>query len=314
MSSKRGTKHDLNDEEKEKEEPVEKKAKPSSNHDNQEDVSTEKKDDEAPTILEKGHIYFLYRPKVDTEKVEDPNDVQRIYIVLKPSWNSTKPKRHPSLIILGRKALPDTQKHSRYWGFVAESSENMDALADTFKEHSYETKTKGDRVIEPSRPMGEGVYEIATHQGHSHLAYMLTLPDKPHAVQKAFHIKEQASMVIAVKNPTKSSLHGYQGGGLPSNEKPHYSKHLMELFKDRRFVPMDTTTEFLNHKYCELLLVGATEKVQEELDKAGKTLEKMEKEDEEHVEHVGIDKSVFDELELVKKENPIEPLKEGKWI
>lgn len=141
-------------------------------------------------------------------------------MVLKPYWHSCKPKREPTLIVLGRKKLPDPEHHSRYWGFVAEASKD---LTDAFKEHSYETKTKGERTIHPSRPMvgymkivcqygryyslhvtllyyqGEGVYEIATHNGHSHLAYMLTLPDKPQEVQEAFNIEEKASIIMSVK-------------------------------------------------------------------------------------------------------------------
>ncbi|KAG2221539.1 hypothetical protein INT45_004533 [Circinella minor] len=305
MPPKRGTKRDSKDEGKNKDEPPEKKTKQSKTEEDKNNSSQEDK----PTILEKGHIYFLYRPKVDTEKVSDASDVQKVYMVLKPYWNSSQSKREPTLIVLGKKMLPDTQKHSRYWGFVAEASKNLDDVAGAFKEQFYETKTKGERTIEPSRPMGSGVYEITTHHGHSHLAYMLTLPDKPHDVQKAFNIDEQASIVIAVKNPSKPSP---PQGGLSGKQKADYPESLMELFQDRRFVSMDTTSEFLNYKYCELMLIGATEKITKELGEAGKELEKMEKKDEEHIEHVGVDKSVFDELDLEKKSNPAEPLK-GEW-
>ncbi|OAY67838.1 hypothetical protein ACMD2_10633 [Ananas comosus] len=35
-------------------------------------------------ILEKGEIFFFYRPKVNKEEAQGPDDVQRIYIVLRP--------------------------------------------------------------------------------------------------------------------------------------------------------------------------------------------------------------------------------------
>lgn len=33
-------------------------------------------------IIEKGDIFFFYRPKVDTEEVEDIEDVQRFYMIM----------------------------------------------------------------------------------------------------------------------------------------------------------------------------------------------------------------------------------------
>lgn len=60
------------------------------------------------------------------------------------------------------------------------------------------------------------------------------------------------------------------------------------------------------------MLIGASKNVKEELGKAGKELEKMEKEDKGHIEHVGVDKSVFDELEIEKSKNPGSPL-QGDW-
>ncbi|CAK9166268.1 unnamed protein product [Ilex paraguariensis] len=35
-------------------------------------------------ILERGEIFFFYRPKVDKEGAHSPDDVQRLYIVLRP--------------------------------------------------------------------------------------------------------------------------------------------------------------------------------------------------------------------------------------
>lgn len=35
-------------------------------------------------IQEKGEIFFFYRPKVDKDEAHSPDDVQRMYIVLRP--------------------------------------------------------------------------------------------------------------------------------------------------------------------------------------------------------------------------------------
>ena len=60
MPPKRGTKRDSKDEGKKEDEPPEKKTKQSKTQD-----KTSSSQGDKPTILEKGHIYFLYRPKVN---------------------------------------------------------------------------------------------------------------------------------------------------------------------------------------------------------------------------------------------------------
>ncbi|KAI8068418.1 hypothetical protein BC940DRAFT_237901 [Gongronella butleri] len=259
------------------------------------------------TMLEEGHIYFFYRPKVDTDEVQSADDVQRAYMLLKPYW-SAGVKRVPTLIILGSKKLPSPSPRSRHWGFVASASENMDEVVGAFKEHTYETKTRGERVVHSARPMGEGVYAITTHQGHSHLAYAISLPKEPQEAQKAFNVEKQASIIMSVKNPNKPSP---SNAGLSGKQKAAYPDHLQKAFGDRRFVMMDTS-EFLNYENAELVLVGATTDVKGELGKVGKELEEMEKQDEEEIEYKGVDKAIFDNLHLKAKEHPIEPLS-GDW-
>jgi len=38
----------------------------------------------APNTLEKGHVCFFYRPKVDVDEAHSINDVQRMFMVLIP--------------------------------------------------------------------------------------------------------------------------------------------------------------------------------------------------------------------------------------
>jgi hypothetical protein len=56
-------------------------------------------------ILEDGSIYFLYRPRVEEEQVESPEDVQRLLAVLH-SW----PEQLLRLLIVGAKATSQAQR------------------------------------------------------------------------------------------------------------------------------------------------------------------------------------------------------------
>ncbi|KAK9097589.1 hypothetical protein Sjap_023086 [Stephania japonica] len=109
---------------------------------------------EPPTqIQERGEIFFFYRPKVERDQVHSPDDVQRLYIVLRPesgeravetkqSPDSGKEGSHKNggtategghgvqevdvekeallrFMVMGKKTLPDLSKPSTpFWGFV----------------------------------------------------------------------------------------------------------------------------------------------------------------------------------------------------
>ena len=103
-------------------------------------------------VQERGDIFFFYRPKVEREEAHDPDDVQRLYIVLRPQFTerageerekaeeegkeresghgeeaeSSEPQKVNAgnellhrFIVMGRKSLPDPSKHGApFWGFV----------------------------------------------------------------------------------------------------------------------------------------------------------------------------------------------------
>jgi hypothetical protein len=60
-------------------------------------------------ILERGNIYFVYRPKVEHEQgqVHGIEDVQRSYMILSPRGQDLL-----RLILLGRKKLPAALQRS----------------------------------------------------------------------------------------------------------------------------------------------------------------------------------------------------------
>ncbi len=126
-------------------------------------------------ILERGNIYFLYRPRVQEGAAGGIEDVQRFYMVLSPQG-----KRHHRLIIVGQKRLPEIHNGGqRAWAYVARVAPTPAELEDELERAEYGTRTRGERERPAARPAGEGVYAIARHDDHTHLAYALELPEEP---------------------------------------------------------------------------------------------------------------------------------------
>ena len=183
-------------------------------------------------ILERGNIYFLYRPKVQQEHPRSEKDVERFYVVLSPEGKELYRK-----IIIGQKGLPRIHNGGeRNWAFVNKVTQDARQLEEDFQQIEYDTKTRGEREIPAVRPAGEGVYAIVRHEDHTHLAYSLELPEKPREVQDAFHIEEEASYIISIKNPEKGSP---PQAGLRGEQKAEYPKELLQRFSDRRFANAD---------------------------------------------------------------------------
>src|SRR3546814_14719740 len=77
-------------------------------------------------MVEQGDIYFVYRPKVQEAPAEDEEakpaegieDVERFYMVLKPDGGE-----HYRMVIIGRKRMPEVERHERNWGCVERTEE-----------------------------------------------------------------------------------------------------------------------------------------------------------------------------------------------
>ena len=120
--------------------------------------------DEGHEILERGNIYFLYRPKVqeadsEPDPAEGPGDVQNLYLVLKPQGGKFR------LINIGRDRLPDIDRHERNWGFVEMIATSGKEIEEALREETYPTKTRGERLRPAARPAGEGVYATCGRGG-----------------------------------------------------------------------------------------------------------------------------------------------------
>jgi hypothetical protein len=122
-------------------------------------------------VVEEGDVFFFYRPRVDTDEVDDLGDVQRFFLVLEPDRD-----RRYRRIVVARKRLADPRRHEREWAFVAEVADDPAELRDEVEGGAYETRARDVRVQPPARPAGEGRYAIVEHDGHAHLAYVLELP------------------------------------------------------------------------------------------------------------------------------------------
>ena len=245
-------------------------------------------------VLERGNIYFVYTPKVERQDVAGLDDVQQFHFVLAPHGKSSY-----RLIAIGKKRFPEVEgSNNNNWCFVESVTDNAQEIERGLRKETYSTKTLGERLQPAARPVGEGIYEIVRHRGHTNLIYALELPEDLGEAQKALGIKPEASYIITIKNPTASSP---QGQGLPAEEKADLPQHLQNRFEERRFVPADPP-EFLDYTGVELILIGASADIERELgielDPATETEDTAE---------------ILNDLRMRKSRHPIEPLFTGEW-
>jgi len=269
--------------------------------------------DKESQIIEHGDIFFFYRPKVGTEEVEDIGDVQRFYMITSPkdghsSRGGGKTKKDKEdiyrLFLVGQKQLPEivegeSSSKERNWALNVLISSNPEDIRKELLAVEYSTETKGRRGIAAAAPAGEGKYSIVKHDGHTELAYLLELPEIPGPTQREFEIRKEASYIISVKNP-EIKVPGF--AAFSEDKKPAYSKHLMEMFGDRRWISVEDP-ELLNYENTQLLLIGARKKdVEEEL---GIDIDEQ-KETEKSAD-------IFKELKVKREQVPLKPLLKGKF-
>lgn len=245
--------------------------------------------------IEKGNIYFFYRPKVEEKTPTSETDIQRFYVVLSPE------KKHLyRLAVIGQKELPNPEEsgHERYWGYINFVTDTAKELQIQLGPEKYRTKTRGERHLGTARPAGEGIYRIIKHNGHTHLVYALELPKKLGTVQKELNIEEQASYIITVKNPESGSP---RRAGLTKNRDAEYPKVLQERFRGRRFSEIDTP-DFLNYKGAQFILIASSDDLRKDL--------KMTLPKENETESTA---DIFTDLKMDLSKKPTKPLFEGEW-
>ncbi|KAJ5306184.1 hypothetical protein N7508_005199 [Penicillium antarcticum] len=282
---------------------------------------SEAREDVVPSIiLEKGFIYFFFRPRVNIEEPHGIEDIARNFFVLRPTPLGAKfdhgqgpvaKDAQCRLMILPKKKFP-TSGRERYMGFVEKSGQSMQALHEKFiAGKTYQTKTMGERHTEEATPYAEGVYAITSTPRASHLAYILTIPAELGAVQEEFGLYERGSWLVQSKNP---KYPGPPIGQLPKD--PEYPQSVLEKFGDLRWVPLKP--EFLDYSNAQFLMIGAA---QNTLGKAatsqgekspheeepGEELEKLEGENEERIHALQGDATVYQDLGYDAKSYPKMP-------
>jgi len=241
-------------------------------------------------VLERGDVFFLYRPNEDRYEPGGLLDIRRFYMVLHPQG-----QERFRLIAVGKKKLPGIDESAqRHWGFVDGVFRTPEELRKVAAGIPLLIGSRGENL----RPAGEGVYALVLHGNHTHLAYVLELPLLPGEVQAAFNIKSEGRFVIAVKNPEATSPPGV---GLEVGFQAEFPEELKARFGDRRWVSVDPP-DFLNYEGTELVLIGGRDDLGEDL---GIDLEAHPK-DEETAD-------IFKNLHMEKSERTIKPLFEGVW-
>merc|ERR1712187_40186 len=225
---------------------------------------------------------------------------------------SLEPGASCRLIVLPKKKFP-TSARERDMAFVEKGGQSMKELKESFiSGGKYETSTRGERTVEEARPYAEGVYAITSSKRASHLAYIITIPNEIGSVQEDFGIRLRGSWIVQAKN---LKFPGPASAQLP--KKPEYHEEIREKFADYRWVPLEPV--FINYPNAQFLMIG---EAQDELGKAaiaepggkrenqeqpGEELEKLEQENEERIEALQGDATVYQDLGLDAKNYPQVP-------
>ncbi len=247
---------------------------------------------ESTKILEKGDIYFMYRPRLEEGEPHHLEEIQRFYFVLKGRENPFY-----RLVIVGKKRMPSIEHRDIEFAFIDSVIEEKESLIKVLQGKTYSTKTRGGlRTQESCRPLGEGKYLIIQDGHNTHLMYALKRPDVLGRVQKDFGLAKEANMILVLKNPRIASEKG-----LSSEQKAHYPSELQKHFGDHRFISL-FPIDCVNYPGAELLLISEKshldEKVHIDIAKQFSTFP-----------HIDMEK----QLQFEEHEFPTKPLYEGIW-
>jgi hypothetical protein len=244
-------------------------------------------------ILEQGDIFFFHRPGLIAPRTPDGEELEPFFLVLHPL-------RQPRyrLLTLGKRRLPPPLKSGaparggeRFWVRVDDMPESPAALRAALGGHKAEGAPPGIPALPPARPAGDGVYALARHGDHVHLAYALKHPDRAGPLQRELGIEDEASFIVTVKNTEFSERAG----------TADYPPELRARFQERKYAPLDPPA-FLDFPGSELLFIAVRRAVGKEL---GISLERQE-EGRRSAEMVR-------DLRARRRDAPVEPLFEGEW-
>lgn len=268
-------------------------------------------------VLEKGVIYFFTRGRVGTSNPDSVQDLQRSFFVMRPlpaggkiTDGAVQEMKNLRLLALPKKVWPKSGK-DRFMSFVEKAGTTMADLKESFMSGSeYSTKTTGTNHTPNVTLVGEGVYAFTNTgggRGTSHIAYMLTVPTSPGEVQDDMGIKDKGSFVISLKNPESS---GPANAQLPQG--PDYPREFIDEFGGRGWMPAEP--KHIDYANAQILMIGEDfenstnleANPKDEKDDAKELpeeeLKKLESEDEQRVQHLKGDDTIFADLGVSKKD------------
>ncbi|KAF9139295.1 hypothetical protein BGX30_008148 [Mortierella sp. GBA39] len=255
-------------------------------------------------VLEKGHVYFFYRPKMDINQPSGVDDVQKLYMLLSPDD------------AVGRVSTSADSKHDGPTSSVEKSKDDVDG-GDGGKKVKKEDESEGALhrlLIIPRKALP--VYDPNTSGGNwkgnnkpgsrnwafvdtasSNLAtvesrlqeYTYTTKTRGDRTQAAARFIAQARyefILVQVKNPriqTPATERGAARYATLKGKAPQLPKHLQEKFKgvrkdEVRYAPMDSS-EFLDVVHVEMVFLAVKRGAREELEGLLKELEEEVEED-----------------------------------
>ncbi|GAA6009158.1 hypothetical protein JCM10207_004287 [Rhodosporidiobolus poonsookiae] len=270
-------------------------------------------------IIEKGHIYALYRPKVENDDPHSIDDIARFHFLLAPDSH----KGRHRLIAVGKKHMPDASAGTRpLWGEVLEVGEDLTSLKKSLGPSTYETKTMGTRHQPGARVAASGAYVLhspdpgsypkdSSNAGavyHTYLAYKIAVPHELGEVQEALHISAEGAFTIQVKNPDSESTNPVVGNQ-PASKHPQFPPALKHLFTTK-FIPA-CPPSLLDYAGAELLFIPSKHSPSQDIGQEGKKkLDEEEKELEKDIEG----QKGESEVDKALKEVGLEGLIEGKAL
>lgn len=203
---------------------------------------------------------FLYRPRVEEPHPPELGDVQRILLLLSPSGAA-----YQRLIAAGRKPLPRSARHDRFWGFVDLVLTDYDMQA-ALGSQVYGTKTQGLRHLPAARAFAAGTYEISLHEDHAHLLWHVQRYEREDVVGAQIELEPAADYIVTIANPDPAAWGLAEPPDLQTQLFDDLELHvpvpnpfppsLQQRFHNRRFAQLDAT-DWLDHPGAELVFVGA---------------------------------------------------------
>ncbi|KAJ6157785.1 hypothetical protein N7470_005377 [Penicillium chermesinum] len=259
---------------------------------------SEEREDVVPfNILEKGIIYFFFRPRVNVEDPHSMDEVARSFAVLRPTPLGAELDKGQGpldkdakcrVIMLPKKKFP-TSHTERDMAFVEKAGQSMKDLQENFiASTTYQTKTKGSVQRKRLNP-----WQLDSSVEEPQSSQVLQL-DNCRRIQNTLNRKSPLCT-------------------LPDEPELNTDTRVKEKFGDLRWVPLEP--EFINYPNAQILLIG---EAQDSLGKAGvaegkkepheqepgQELEKLEQENESRTQALKGDETIFQDLGIFAKSYP----------